>query len=126
MTRRNVPYPPYRALPPPSPYWMGRRGMQPLSRSRRLAWEQQMRRWVGRGDLAPALRLSLAHLSRALPPRRQRSEGTLAAVACALYALEGPAPRLLRVEDILMGCFLHWMDTGAKPRWGPLTMQCVP
>ena len=70
MTRRNVPYPPYRALPPPSPYRMGRRGMQPLSRGRRLAWEQQMRRWVARGDPAPALRLWLAHVSRALPPRR--------------------------------------------------------
>ena len=85
-----------------------------------------MRRWVARGDPAPALRRWLAQVSRALPPRRQRSEGTLAAVACALYALEGPAPRLLRLEDILMGCFLHWTDTGANPRWGWSTLQCVP
>ena len=58
-----------------------------------------------------------AHVSRALPPRRQRSEGILAAVTCALHALEGPAPRLLRLEDILMGCFLHRRGTGANPRW---------
>ena len=62
-----------------------------------------MRRWVARSDATPAVHRWLAHLSRALHPRRQRSEGTLVAVACALYALEGPAPRLLRLEDIRMG-----------------------
>ena len=85
-----------------------------------------MRRWVARGDPAPAVRRWLAQVSRALPPCRQCSEGTLAAVACALYALEGPAPHLLRLEDILMGCFLHWTDMGANPRWGLPTLQCVP
>ena len=34
MTRRHIAYPPYRALPPPSPNQMGRRGPQPVSRSR--------------------------------------------------------------------------------------------
>ena len=99
-------YAPYRALPPPSPYRMGRRGLQPLPRGRRLTWEQQMRRWVARSDPALAIRRWLTQVSRSVPPRGHRSEGALATVACALYALEGPAPRLLRLEDILMGCFL--------------------
>ena len=36
MPQRDIAYPPYRALPPPSPYRMGRRGPQPVSRSRLL------------------------------------------------------------------------------------------
>ena len=50
MPRCTFAYPPYRALPPPSPYRMGQRGMQPLPRGRRLAWEQHMRRCVARSD----------------------------------------------------------------------------
>ena len=69
--------------------------------------EQQVPRWVARGNPAPALRLWLALVSRALPPRHQRSERTLAAVAYSLHALKGPAPHLLYMEDILIKCFLH-------------------
>ena len=47
-------------------------------------------------------------------------------VACARYALEGPAPRLLRLEDILMGCVLSWTGTGAHPRLGLSPVNCVP
>ena len=107
-------------------YRVGRRGLQPLSRGRRLTWEQQMRRWVAWSDPAPAIRRWLAEVSHSLPPRSPRSEGALATVACALYALEGPAPRLLRLEDILMGCFLSLTGTGAHPRWGLPPLNCVP
>ena len=129
VTTHNAPphhrVPPYRALPPPSPYRVGWRGLQPLSRGPRLTWEQQMRRWVARSDLAPAIRRWLAQVSRSLPPRSHRSEGALATVACALYALERPAPRLLRLWDILMGCFLSWTAAGAHPRWGLSPLNCV-
>ena len=127
MTQRNIAYPPYRGLPPPSPYRMRRRGPQPVSRSRLRTWEQRTRRWAARSDPAPALRLRLTHAKRALPPpHHPRTERSLAAVACALHALQGPSPRLLGLEDILMGCFLHWTDTGADPRWGLSALQCVP
>ena len=66
------------------------------------------------------------HVSRALPPHHPRTERSLAAVACALHALEGPFPRLLSLEDILLGCFLHWTDRGADPRWGLSALQRVP
>ena len=56
----------------------------------------------------------------------QHTEGSLAAVACALHTLKGPVPRLLSMEDILLGCFLHWTDTGTAPRWGLVTLQYVP
>ena len=85
-----------------------------------------MRRWVARSDPAPAIRRWPAQVSRSLPPRSPRSEDALATVACARYALEGPAPRLLRLEDILMGCFLSWTGTGAHPRWGLSPLKCVP
>ena len=62
----------------------------------------------------------------AAPPHHPRTEGSLAAVACALHALEGPVPRLLSKEDILMGCFLRWADTGADPKRGLSALQRVP
>ena len=62
-----------------------------------------MRRWVALSDPAPAVRRWLAQVSRSRPPRSHGSEGALATVAFALYALEGGAPRLLRLEDIPMG-----------------------
>ena len=68
MTWRHVAYPLYRALPPPSPYRMGRRGPQPVSCSRLNTREQRTRRWMARSDPALALRLWLAHVSRALVP----------------------------------------------------------
>ena len=68
MTRRHIAHPPNRALPPPSPYRMGRRGPQPVSRSCQNTWEQRTRRWMARSDSAPPLRLWLTHVSRALPP----------------------------------------------------------
>ena len=114
MPRRTIAYPPYRALSPPSPYPVGRRGLRPLSRGRRLTWEQQMRRWVARSDPAPAIRRWLAQVSRSLPPCGHRSEGALATVTCALYALEGPAPRLLHLEDI------HWREGVRISRVAPL------
>ena len=126
MPRCTFAYPPHHALPPPSPYRMGPRGMQPLSRNRRLAGEQPMLRWVAQSDPAQAVLRWLAPVSRSLPPHRQRSEGALAAVACALYAFEGPAPRLRRLADILMGCFTSWTDTGANPRRGLSPLNCVP
>ena len=81
---------------------------------------------MARSDPAPALCLWLAHVSRALPPHHPRTERSLARVACALHALEGRFPRLLSLEDILMGCFLHWTATGAHRAWGLSAMQRVP
>ena len=84
---------------------MGHHGLQPVSRSRLNTWEQRTRRWMARSDPAPALRLWLARVSHALPPRLPRTERSLASVACALHALEEQPPSLLSLEDILMGCF---------------------
>ena len=81
---------------------------------------------MARRDPAPAVRCWLAQVSRSLPPRSHRLDRALATVACALYAVEGPAPRLLRLEDIFMGCFLSWTDTGANPKWGLFPLNCVP
>ena len=81
---------------------------------------------MARSDPAPALRLLLTHVSRAVPPHHPRTERSLASVACALHALEGPFPRLLSPEDILMGCFLNRTATGAHPRWGLSALQRVP
>ena len=68
MPRHHVAYPPYRALPPPPPYRMGRHRLQPVSRSCLNTWEQRTRRWMARSNSAPALRLWLAHVSHAQPP----------------------------------------------------------
>ena len=48
MPRRDVTYPPFRALPPSSPFRQGQRGLHPLPSSRPHAWEQQTRRWMAR------------------------------------------------------------------------------
>ena len=75
---------------------------------------------MARSDPAPALRLWLTHVSRALPPHHPRTERSLSSAAYVLHALQGPFPRLVSVEDILMGCFLHWTattcTTGAQHR----------
>ena len=124
MPRREVQYPPYRALPPPSPFRRGRRG--PLPHSRLHAWEQQTRRWMTRCNPAPTLRLWLSHVSQALPTRLLRSEQSLASVVYALHILGGLLPSHLCLEDILMGCFLHWTATGADRRWVLSALQRVP
>ena len=77
-------------------------------------------------DPAPALRLWLAHVSQALPPRLPHTERSLASVAYALHALGERPPSLLSLEDILMGCFLHWTATGADLRWGLSALQRIP
>ena len=51
-------------------------------------------------------------------PRLPRTERSLASVACALHALGERPPSFLSLEDILMGCFLHWTATGEGPGWG--------
>ena len=107
MARHNVTYPPHRALQPPSPYRMGRRGLQPVPHGRLRTWEQQMRRWMARCDPALGLRLWLTHVNQALPAHLPRVEQSLASVVCALHALGVLPPSILSLEDILMGCFRH-------------------
>ena len=126
MPRREVQYPPYRALWPPSPFRWGRRGLSPLPHSRLHAWEQRTRRRMTRCDPAPALRLWLSHVSHALPTRLSRSEQSLASVACALHVLGGLLPCHLCLEDILLGCFLNWTAAGADREWVLSALQRVP
>ena len=50
----------------------------------------------------PKTHIHLNDVAPPLPPR-------------ALHALEGPFPRLLSLQDIVMGCFLKWMAAGTPP-----------
>ena len=43
-----------------------------------------------------------------------------------MHSLAVQFPSLISLEDILMGCFLHWTATGADLRWGLSALQRVP
>ena len=126
MMRRNVTYPPYRALPPWTPFRRGQHGRLPVPRGRWNTWGQQTCPWMAWYDPAPALRLWLGHVTRSLPVGLPRTEGSLERVTCMLHVLGALLPRQLSLEDILMGCFLYWTATGADSQWVLSALQRVP
>ena len=76
-----------------------------------------MRRGLAGCDPALALRLRLGHVSQTLPVRPPRNERSLASIACSLHMLGGLLCTHLCLDDIFMGCFLHWAATGVDHQW---------
>ena len=76
-------------------------------------------------DPAPALCLWLTHVSHTIRAQPPRSEQSLASVHYAPHARGVVLPSLLRLEDILIGCFRHWTSRGTDPRWGLWALQRV-